>query len=97
MRKEPRAWKRARFGLTNRVIKRSNAMVTDMFGFRSDEVAGRSLSLFYPAMTSSSGSAQSDWNGCEEAGAIGTERIMKRRSGELFWCRVRGQSMMRGM
>ena len=33
----------------DRVIQRSNAMVQDMFGFGGDELAGQSLSLFYPS------------------------------------------------
>lgn len=77
----------------NRVIERCNARFGTIFGYPPAELAGRSLSLFYPSAEE-----------FERIGAIGLvemratgyyvdERIMRRRSGEMFWCRVRGQSL----
>ena len=76
-----------------RVVSRCNAQMCRMFGYARLEIEGHSLSRLYPSAEE-----------FERIGAIGLERmrrenfylderIMKRRTGEHFWCRVRGQSL----
>jgi PAS domain S-box-containing protein len=76
-----------------RTVIRCNSRMCRMFGYTMGELEGRSLSRLYPSADE-----------FDRIGAIGLERmrrenhyvderIMKRRSGEHFWCRVRGQSL----
>lgn len=76
----------------NRVIQRSNAMVGAIFGYRRDEVFDRSLSMFYPSSEEFERIGAIGLQKMRGSGRYWDERIMKRRSGDLFWCRVRGQS-----
>lgn len=77
----------------HRVIDDCNRRFATMFGYEREALHGQSLSTLYPSTEE-----------FERIGAIGLaemritgyyndERIMKRRSGDLFWCRVRGQSL----
>lgn len=76
-----------------RVVVRANAQMCKVFGYARTALEGQSLSILYPSHEE-----------FDRIGAIGLERmrrenfyvderIMKRRSGEHFWCRVRGQSL----
>jgi PAS domain S-box-containing protein len=76
-----------------RTVIRCNSRLCRMFGYTMGELEGQSLSRLYPSADE-----------FDRIGAIGLERmrrenhyvderIMKRRSGEHFWCRVRGQSL----
>lgn len=76
-----------------RRVIRCNPHMCRMFGYTQGELEGQSLSRLYPSADE-----------FDRIGAIGLERmrrenhyvderIMKRRSGEHFWCRVRGQSL----
>ena len=76
-----------------RVIRRCNPAFAEMFGYPVAELEGRSLSRLYP---SSEEFLQIGRIGAQKM--VGgrryrDERIMRRRSGALFWCRVRGQSL----
>lgn len=76
-----------------RVILRFNRIFADMFGYSLHELDGQSLSLLYPSID------EFDHTGKRWTEKLGTqryhtdERIMRRKTGELFWCRVRGQSL----
>lgn len=78
----------------NRIIRRCNPRFAEMFGYRADELVDRSLSQLYP---SSEEFARIGQIGAQLMvagdGHYRDERIMRRRSGALFWCRVRGQSL----
>lgn len=76
-----------------RVVIRCNAQMCRMFGYDRSGLEGHSLSRLYPSPEE-----------FDRIGAIGLERmrrenyyvderIMKRRAGAHFWCRVRGQSL----
>lgn len=76
----------------NRVIVRSNVMVSAIFGYCQEELPDRSLSLFYPSSEEFERIGAIGLEKMQGTGRYWDERIMKRRNGELFWCRVRGQS-----
>lgn len=76
-----------------RVVRRANAQMSQIFGYPRDKLEGQSLLLLYPSHEE-----------FDRIGVIGQERmrrenfyvderIMKRRDGAHFWCRVRGQSL----
>ncbi len=77
----------------DRIIRRCNPAFADMFGYRAAELEGVSLSRLYP---SSEEFFQIGRVGAQKmvgGGRYRDERIMRRHSGALFWCRVRGQSL----
>jgi PAS domain S-box-containing protein len=78
----------------NRIIRRCNRRFAEMFGYRPEELIDTSLSRLYP---SSEEFARTGQIGGQQMlagdGRYRDERIMRRRSGALFWCRVRGQSL----
>jgi len=76
----------------DRVIQTCNPFFADMFGYTVDELNGSEFSILYPSY--------------EEFVTIGErvinhpdidnywdERIMQRKDGTLFWCRVRCRAM----
>lgn len=77
----------------HRVIQCCNERFCSMFGYRTDELHGRSLSLLYPSQEEFERIGAIGLKQMRTTGYYTDERIMKRRSGELFWCRVRGQSL----
>ena len=77
----------------DRVVRRGNRRFAAIFGYGPDELDGQSLSMLYPSPDDFAHTGQ-HW--IRELGAHGIysdERIMRRKSGELFWCRVRGQAL----
>ncbi len=78
----------------DRVIRRCNPRFAEMFGYREGDLIDQSLSQLYPSSEEFTRIGQI---GAEQmvadAGRYRDERIMRRHSGALFWCRVRGQSL----
>lgn len=72
---------------------RCNAQMCQIFGYTLAELEGHSLSRLYPSLDEFDriGSIGLQKMRCENYYV--DERIMKRRNGVLFWCRVRGQSL----
>jgi len=77
----------------NRVIRRCNTRFAEMFGYRADELVDSSLSRLYPSSDEFIKIGQIGAQKMVGSGRYRDERIMRRRSGDLFWCRVRGQSL----
>lgn len=78
----------------DRMIGRCNRAFCAMFGYaREGELAGKSLSLLYPSTEEFQRIGTIGLKQMRATGFYVDERIMKRRDGELFWCRVRGQSL----
>ena len=78
----------------NRVIRRSNPRFAQMFGYRNGELDGHSLSKLYPSLEEYKRIGDLGLRKMRGSGEYQDERIMSRRDGSHFWCRVRGQSMV---
>jgi PAS domain S-box-containing protein len=77
----------------DRMIRQCNARFCEMFGYAKPELNDHSLSKLYP---SSEEFQRIGHIGAEKMRGLGRyvdERIMRRKDGSLFWCRVRGQSL----
>ena len=79
----------------DRVIIRCNARFAAIFGHEPVELEGRSLAALYPSRDDFDHTGDHWSRELSGHGTHSDERIMQRRSGELFWCRVRGQSIDR--
>lgn len=77
----------------DRQIRRCNARFADMFGYPVEALAGASLSLLYPSSEEFQRIGRIGLEVMRGVGRYRDERIMRRKGGELFWCRVRGQSL----
>ena len=77
----------------NRVIGRCNQRFAEMFGCRISELEGHSLSVLYPSMEEYKRIGDLGLRKMQGTGQYQDERVMRRRDGTHFWCRVRGQSL----
>nr|WP_106608478.1 helix-turn-helix transcriptional regulator [Shimia abyssi] len=79
--------------LENRIIRRCNRHFGEMF--REDPKTCENLSLaeFYASEEDFQVMGERVMAGFLAAGRYNDERVMRRRGGELFWCRVRGTSL----
>ncbi|WMT89587.1 LuxR C-terminal-related transcriptional regulator [Pelagibacterium sp. H642] len=78
---------------THRIIRQTNAAFAGLFGYGPEELAGRSFTILYPELADFV-MVGDLWRANFAGGHIYTdERIMRRRDGTRFWCRVRGRSM----
>ncbi|MCT4654976.1 MAG: PAS and helix-turn-helix domain-containing protein [Cohaesibacter sp.] len=76
-----------------RVIRISNLRFAEMFGYRTADLEGRSLSQLYPSCEEFLRIGELGREKMLGTGRYSDERIMRKRDGTLFWCRVRGQSL----
>jgi len=76
-----------------RVILRCNALFCTTFGYRRPELENQSLSKLYPSSEEFQSVGRIGREKMMGLGRYADERIMRRRDGSLFWCRVRGQSL----
>lgn len=77
----------------NRIILRCNPCFMEMFGYTRAQMEGHSLSMLYPSDEEFERIGRLGAQAMTGSGRYRDERIMRRRAGELFWCRVRGQSL----
>ena len=77
----------------NRVIRRCNQRFAEIFGFAVEELEGQSLSMLYPSSEEFQRIGKLGPEKMRGTGRYADERIMRRRDGSHFWCRVRGQSL----
>lgn len=77
----------------NRVIRRCNHRFEHMFGYNAGALDGHSLSTIYPSMEEYRRIGDIGLQKMQGTGQYEDERIMRRRDGTYFWCRVRGQSL----
>ncbi|MGO4852288.1 LuxR C-terminal-related transcriptional regulator [Phaeovulum sp. W22_SRMD_FR3] len=79
----------------DRTILRFNSRFAAIFDYVPSELTGESLAILYPSRD------EFDHTGLHWTRELGLhgqyadERIMRRKGGSLFWCRVRGQSIDR--
>ncbi len=77
----------------NRVIQRCNDALAAMFGYTREHLEGLSFLALYPTMDEFLRTGDRIIPIMNAKGRYSDERIMRRASGELFWCHVTGHSM----
>jgi PAS domain S-box-containing protein len=78
---------------TNRVIQTCNDALATMFGYERTQLDGQSFSVLYPTMDEFLRTGYSIAPIINAKGRYSDERIMRRSSGELFWCHVSGRAL----
>jgi len=79
--------------LENRIIRRANRRFVRTFGGTAQDYQDRPLRDFYPSQAEFERIGARGLAAMRETGEYHDERIMRRDNGDLFWCRVRGQSL----
>jgi PAS domain S-box-containing protein len=91
------AFEQAPIGLVisrERLIVACNAQLLSMFGAPHDSaLVGRSFELLYPTHEEFERTGQRIVASLDRKGFYADDRIMKRLSGELFWCHVSGRAL----
>lgn len=77
----------------HRIVQQCNSKLLQIFSYPRGDLLGQSLSLLYPSTEEFERIGRIGLQRMRGTGYYADERIMKRRSNELFWCRVRGQSL----
>lgn len=77
----------------DRIIRRFNTRFAAIFGYDIADMDGRSLEMLYPSRDEFDHTGDHWTRELGAHGAYADERIMRRKDGVLFWCRVRGQAL----
>ncbi|WP_127145368.1 helix-turn-helix transcriptional regulator [Pelagibacterium montanilacus] len=79
---------------THRIIRDVNRSFAEAFGYEPEELRGRSFNMLYPRLNDFV-MVGDLWRTNLAGGRSYTdERVMRKRDGTLFWCHVRGRSMI---
>ena len=78
-----------------RVISACNDALAAIFGTTAGQLQGQSFSVLYPTLDEFERTGARIAPILNRQGFYSDERIMKRASGELFWCHVTGRSLSR--
>ncbi len=79
----------------NRVIVDCNAQLCDMFGWSRENLTGQSFLVLYPSAEEYERVGARMVPILNAKGHYADDRIMKRASGEVFWCHVSGRALNR--
>lgn len=79
----------------NRVIVDCNAQLCDMFGWSRENLTGQSFLVLYPSAEEYERLGARMVPILNAKGHYADDRIMKRASGEVFWCHVSGRALNR--
>jgi PAS domain S-box-containing protein len=77
----------------DRVIQSCNDALAAMFGYERAQLNGQSFSVLYPTMDEFLRTGDRIAPIINARGRYSDERIMRRASGELFWCHVLGRAL----
>ncbi|GAA4019326.1 LuxR C-terminal-related transcriptional regulator [Actimicrobium antarcticum] len=77
-----------------RVIRAANRSLAAMFGYSPEQLADQSFLILYPTPDEFERTGARIIPIMTEHGCYSDERIMKRASGELFWCHVSGRGLV---
>ena len=77
----------------NRAIMDCNQRVCEMFGFSRELLVGQSFQVMYPSADEYERTGVRIAPLLGRGGTYADDRIMKRASGELFWCHVTGRAL----
>lgn len=92
------AFEHAPIGLVlteDRIIRTCNPAFAEMFGYGRDELIDRSFAILYPSHDEFVRVRNVGVEPLRKTNKYSDERIMARKDGSLFWCRVRGHSLTR--
>lgn len=90
------AFRRAPIGLVlsrQRLIVDINEHALAMFGAERQQLLGQSFEVMYPTHAEFERAGQRITESLDAQGRYADDRIMKRMSGELFWCHVSGRAL----
>ncbi|WP_158972110.1 helix-turn-helix transcriptional regulator [Chachezhania sediminis] len=76
----------------NRVIRDCNQAFAEMFGYAREDLRDQVFAMLYPSDEEFVNIRDRGVAQLRETNTYWDERIMARKSGQLFWCRVRGHS-----
>lgn len=79
----------------NRVIVACNAQLCEMFGWSRELLVGQSFLVLYPSAEEYERLGARMVPILNAKGHYADDRIMKRASGEVFWCHVTGRALNR--
>jgi PAS domain S-box-containing protein len=79
----------------NRTIADCNQRLCDMFGADRSLLVGQSLKLLYPSADEFERTGARIAPNLNPKGLYSDDRLMKRFSGEVFWCHVSGRALNR--
>jgi PAS domain S-box-containing protein len=77
----------------NRLMIDCNRAVLAMFGAEREQLIGQSFRVLYPTQGEYERTGERIVASLDVDGRYADERVMRRASGELFWCHVCGQSL----
>jgi len=78
--------------LDARIITRCNFQFAETFGGTPADFLGHSIAVLYPSQEDFQKIGERLQQDDVRHGTYNDERIMRRLTGDLFWCRVRGRS-----
>jgi PAS domain S-box-containing protein len=78
-----------------RIINHYNAAFSQMFGYDERELIGQSLERLYPTRHEFEHIGERASRIMYEQGSYSDDRIMRDKSGRLFWCHVSGRALNR--
>ncbi|MGR3323726.1 MAG: helix-turn-helix transcriptional regulator [Pseudooceanicola sp.] len=76
----------------NRVIRDCNAAFAEMFGYGRGELRDQVFAILYPSDAEFVNIRDRGVQQLRETNTYWDERVMAKKDGTLFWCRVRGHS-----
>jgi PAS domain S-box-containing protein len=79
----------------DRVVEICNEAFARMFGYEVAELVGQPLAPLYPSLDEFAHVGNLGLPVMRSTGVYSDERIMRRKSGELFWCHVAGRALDR--
>lgn len=77
----------------HRQILRANKKLADIFGYKEEELKGHTTAKFYPTYQDYERLGQAAYPQLSRGETYETECLMRRRDGELFWCRLQGKAI----
>lgn len=78
---------------THRIIRETNSAFAELFGYALEDLRNQSFKILYPELTDFVMVGDLWRTNFAGGRSYSDERIMRRRDGSQFWCKVRGRSM----
>ncbi|HEX2530265.1 MAG TPA: LuxR C-terminal-related transcriptional regulator [Burkholderiaceae bacterium] len=75
-----------------RVIAACNPAFAELFGYATQELVGQSMAILYPSLQEFQHIGNRGYPQMQRNGRYHDERLMRRKQGEMIWCRVSGQA-----